>query len=85
MPESLIITFFVLKRKTSKKCSHLSTWCSKTINQMKGSTSFVFLIDIKILEIMHLSMLSPRGGGGGTPGICGAFDLYCLPHPREFD
>ena len=34
---------------------------------------------------MHLSMLSPRGGGGGTPGICGAFDLYCLPHPREFD
>ena len=64
MPESLIITFFVLKRKTSKKCSHLSTWCSKTINQMKGSTSFVFLIDIKILEIMHLSMLSPREGGG---------------------
>ena len=31
---------------------------------------------------MHLSMLSPRGG---TPGICGAFDLFCLPHPREFD
>ena len=25
------------------------------------------------------------GGGGGTPGICGEFDLYCLPHPREFD
>ena len=23
--------------------------------------------------------------GGGTPGICGAFDLFCLPHPREFD
>lgn len=21
----------------------------------------------------------------GTPGICGAFDLCCLPHPREFD
>ena len=36
--------------------------------------------------IMHLSMLSPRGGGGGgTPGICGAFDLFCLPHPWEFD
>ena len=32
--------------------------------------------------LMHLSMLSPRGG---TPGICGAFDLFCLPHPREFD
>ena len=30
-------------------------------------------------------MLSPWGGGGGTPGICGAFDLHCLPHPREFD
>ena len=24
-------------------------------------------------------------GGGGTPGICGAFDLCCLPHPWEFD
>ena len=34
------------------------------------------------LIVMHLSMLSPRGG---TPGICGAFDLFCLPHPREFD
>ena len=22
---------------------------------------------------------------GGTPGICGAFDLFCLPNPREFD
>ena len=33
-------------------------------------------------DVMHLSMLSPRGG---TPGICGAFDLFCLPHPREFD
>ena len=33
-------------------------------------------------RFMHLSMLSPRGG---TLGICGAFDLYCLPHPWEFD
>ena len=32
--------------------------------------------------LMHLSMLSPSGG---TPGICGAFDLFCPPHPREFD
>ena len=32
---------------------------------------------------MHVSMLSPGGGGGA--GICGAFDLYCHPHPREFD
>ena len=32
--------------------------------------------------LMHLSILSPSGG---TPGICGAFDLFCLPHPREFD
>ena len=28
------------------------------------------------LKIMHLSMLSPRGGGGGgDPGICGAFEF----------
>ena len=40
----------------------------------------MFCYDVAML--MHLSMLSPRGGG---PGICGAFDLYCLPHPREFD
>ena len=31
---------------------------------------------------MHLSMLSPMGV---TPGICGAFDLCCVPHPWEFD
>ena len=31
------------------------------------------------------SNVKPEGGGGGTPGICGAFDLYCLPHPQEFD
>ena len=24
---------------------------------------------------MHLSVLSSRGGGGGTPGICEAFDF----------
>ena len=24
---------------------------------------------------MHVSMLSPRGGGGGTPGRCGPFDF----------
>ena len=35
------------------------------------------------MAFMHLSMLSPSWGA--TPGICGAFDLYCLPHPREFD
>lgn len=33
---------------------------------------------------MRLSMLCPKGGGG-TPGICGAFGLYCLSHPGEFD
>ena len=32
---------------------------------------------------MRLSMLRPWGRE--TPGICGAFDLYCLPHPQEFD
>ena len=46
-------------------------------------------------KFMNLSMLSPRGGGarayvghtrgGGGTGICGAFDLYCLPHPWESD
>ena len=29
--------------------------------------------------------VKPEGGGGKTPGICGAFDLYCLPQPRQFD
>ena len=32
--------------------------------------------------LKHVSMLSPRRVGG-TPGICGAFDLYCLPHPSS--
>ena len=28
---------------------------------------------------MHVSMLSPRGGG--RPGICGAFDMWLCSHP----
>ena len=36
-------------------------------------------------KVMHLSMLSPRGGGGGgTPGICGAFDFFVeSPYPGK--
>ena len=31
---------------------------------------------VEMRSVMHLSMLSPRGGGGGgTLGICGAFDF----------
>ena len=31
--------------------------------------------------------INVKAEGGRTPGICGAlsFDLYCPPHPREFD
>ena len=31
---------------------------------------------------MHLSMLTPRGGGSG---ICGVFDHQLHPHPGDFD
>ena len=34
-----------------------------------------FLLLLVFVLFMHLSMLSPGGGGGGTPGICGAFDF----------
>ena len=49
--------------------------------------TFTYFILFGVLCIVHrhcsnVSMLSPTEG---TPGICGAFDLYCLPHPREFD
>ena len=35
--------------------------------------------------VMHLSMLSPRGGGGGgsCSGICGAFDRIFPPQRQE--
>ena len=36
------------------------------------------------LKVMHLSMLSLRGKGPRAY-VAGAFDLYCLPNPREFD
>lgn len=39
-----------------------------------------------ILFDSYASMnVKPEGGGGGTPAICGAVDLCCLPHPWEFD
>ena len=34
---------------------------------------------------MHLSMFSPRGGGGGRWGRCGAFDETCPPENGQFD
>ena len=34
---------------------------------------------------MHLSMFSPRGGGGGEAGSCVAFDKTCPPESGEFD
>ena len=33
---------------------------------------------------MHLSMLTPRGGGGRS-GICGVFDHQLHPHHGDFD
>ena len=33
---------------------------------------------------MHLSMLTPRGGGGGS-GICEVFDHQLHPHPGDFN
>ena len=56
---------------------------SERSNTLRRPAVFSYQADCYFLGIMHLSMLSPRGGG--TPGICGAFDLFCLPHPREFD
>ena len=40
-------------------------------------------INVNIVNIYACIHVKPEGEG--TPGICGAFDLYCLPHPREFD
>ena len=34
---------------------------------------------------MHLSMLSPWGGGGGRPGMGGGFDITSLPVAGTFD
>ena len=44
-------------------------------------TSLSFILNILL---MHLSMLTPRGGGGGS-GICGVFDHQLHPHPGDFD
>ena len=39
------------------------------------------LLYIKSIDLMHLSMLTPRGGSG----ICGVFDHQLHPHPGDFD
>ena len=41
----------------------------------KYPRELVVYISIIKMKIMHVSMLSPRGGGGRTPGRCGAFDF----------
>ena len=67
------------------KISVRSKFLTLLLKAYKVSISLIdFGSSHQIKGIMHVSMLSPKGGGGG-PGICGAFDLYCLPHPREFD
>ena len=38
----------------------------------------------KLITYASINVKPEGGGGGGAVGICGAFDLYCLPHPREF-
>ena len=41
---------------------------------------------IQICEVTVINAsINVKPEGGGTPGKCGAFDLYCLPHPREFN
>ena len=39
---------------------------------------------LKVFSLSPYACINVKAEGG-TPGICGAFDLYCLPHPREFD
>ena len=45
------------------------------------------VICVYMFSFFHYACINVKteGGGGGNPGICGAFDLYCLPHPQEFD
>ena len=85
---------FLLEK--TKEYLHGSWKRQKEQNMVKQQSFFIFIfrrchnkrtstMNTFELEVMYLSMLSPRGGGGVTPGICGAFDLYCLPHHREFD
>ena len=48
--------------------------------------SFYFCKDVSLTEnIMHLSMLSRWGGGGGRPGIGGGFDSSHHPVVGTFD
>ena len=36
-----------------------------------------------VKKCMHNASINVKPEGGGTLGICGVFDLYCLPQPRE--
>ena len=59
---------------------------SRALNIVK-SNCFIVLVVFMLLFcfvvlLMHLSMFSPRGGGGGR---CGTFDKTCPPESGEFD
>ena len=78
-------------------CKHFA--CSKGINyKLQYYYTRVFIHAIifsqnnlnncnvhSVKWIMHLSMLTPRGGGGGGSAICGVFDHQLHPHPGDFD
>ena len=40
---------------------------------------------LKEVAIENNAPINVKPEGGEPRGICGAFDLFCLPHPREFD
>ena len=51
-----------------------------------GSARYVSSETVVIFASNNASInVKPKREGERTPGIYGAFDFYCLPHPREFD
>ena len=49
-----------------------------------GGIDEFFFFKLKIV-VQNYAPINFKPDGGGTPGICGAFDYLCYLHPREFD
>ena len=53
----------------------------KNYHMHAGKLEFLALKWVVTEKFRYYASINVKPEEGGTPGICGVFDLYCLPNP----